>query len=237
MPKGSLACTALEKEPERASEEEKEAANFLLRVALPCVEKDLNYPLKWRTGKSSWAIIGEHWHHSMALASVLMDFFSRLENVEGNNKPKLQENGKSNPELPTSSKSDQAKKCRRKMVSKQDLETTVCETYYRRSHRFCGFYDKEDHYKSILLHWDKESGRSTEGVRKQKAACRTSIQPDNQQKRKHDQEPTQFERYLQLAKIKTCNMPPLRKKENIPPQVQGGVTICDGGSPANLTPV
>ena len=161
VPTGVMALDALRKDPEKASLEEKMVAKFLLTIALPCIEKDLNNEPTWWVGRSTWRILGGHWYHSMALASVLMDHYSELENVMENNKPKDKGNSKTSP-----IEGPKQKKKRKHLVTKQVMETTITDLYYERTTTCLAFYEKADHYETLLELWDKGSGRRVQKLRK-----------------------------------------------------------------------
>lgn len=174
MPAGQVAINTLEGHPERASDEEKVAIKFLLTIALPSVEKDLSCTLKWQTGMSTKGILGIRWHHSVALASVLMDHYSTLDNVEENIKAKERDD-----DTITDEPLGPVTKKRKKMVSKGDKATTICDKYYQCSHKLWCLSASEGDYQDILLLWDKESGRIIK-VSKGLASAHASIQPSNQ---------------------------------------------------------
>lgn len=195
--------------------EEKAAAKFLLTIALPCLEKDLNSEPTWRAGRSTWRILGGHWYHSMALASVLMDYFSKLENVMENIKPK------GTSDSPTTEGPKQKKK-RKRMVTKHEMETTITNLYYECSTIFLQFYDDIQHHEKTLKLWDKESGRRAPAV--ETASTRASIQPGNQQMGKS----SPFDMYVEMAKINTGKMTPPQGTVKPLPEAQIQVTTRDG---------
>ncbi len=141
VPDPQLILGALRKKPSECSEDQTNAVEFLMNVALPATNSILKLTRQWQTYGTHQKILGANWAHTFASGVLLMEEFSDMENI-------------------THNLTQQAKKRRKRMKTKAS-DSRRFDSFYKWGKDFLKL-SKEEGSSQRLAEWDQLCSKKKE---------------------------------------------------------------------------